>query len=65
VYGLNVILQTILGDRQYPESGLKQGAGTRRNTEELTGTGNFFVSFRTGNTRGFVREGTTVQAAQR
>jgi hypothetical protein len=65
VYGLNAILQTIPGDRQSPESGLKQGMGTRWNTEELTGTGNFFASFCSGNTPGFVREGTTVQVIRR
>jgi hypothetical protein len=56
VYGLNAILQTIPGDRQYPESALNQGMGARRNTEELTGTGNFFALFCTDNTLGFVRE---------
>ena len=64
MYGLNAILQTIPGDRQSPESGLRQGVGTRWNTEELTGTENFFASFCMDNTLGFVREGTTVQATQ-
>jgi len=64
VYGLNAILQTIPGDRQSPESGLKQGMGRRWNTEELTGTGNFFASFCTGNVLRLVREGATVQATQ-
>jgi len=53
------------GDRQYPESGLTQGTGTQRNTEELTGTGNFFASLCTGNAQGFVREGMTVEATRR
>jgi hypothetical protein len=64
VYGLHAILQTIPGDRQYPEPGLKQGTGTRRNTEELTGAGNFFASLCTGNVLRRVREGAAVQATQ-
>ncbi|MDR5877797.1 hypothetical protein [Caballeronia sp. LZ032] len=42
MYGLNAILQTVAGDRQYPKSRLNQGTGTQWNEEELAGTVIFF-----------------------